>query len=452
MCKSRVAKSLAILLVGMSIAGSVLGSGQQDASAQTVLPACQYATRGNFFLSPRFEHDSTIFWAARSSLWRSLDGGQTWLLVYQADPDPRPVDIRQFAMVSNQGMPGLTLFLGVDDRFFHQYSLWRSDDTGATWHEATAACSSPTATFSECPWFSLRAAGEGPVLFQPRFWYGGPPPPYGIARSSDGGMTWDQVWDETSVFEVELSPDFNNDGNAFAVLLEHSASLDSSMIASRDGGDTWQAIDDELCDRNFWYSDLVMSPNFARDATLLFSMYKNSLFISRDAGQSWQAIFPNGSTPVCDYSSVFLGLTPRFAPGYPDDPTIYVATEAGLFASHDDGQSWQQMTRTYTVLDFAIGWRSGERVDVASRAAIEADRSSVPSLNLTNPQVFLPLVPVDGGSAGIRPYTLLLQASPVDIIYNSYTYRSDDGGVTWRCIEPPRVQKRAYLPVLLKAQ
>lgn len=451
MCKSRVAKSLAILLVDVTIACSVLGSGRGNASAQTVLPACQIETSGNFFLSPRFEHDSTIFWAARSSLWRSLDGGQTWLLVYQADADPRPVDIRQFAMVPNQGMPGLTLFLGVNDRFYHQYSLWRSDDTGATWHEATAACSSPTATFSECPWFSLRAAGEGPVLFQPRFWYGGPPPPYGIARSSDGGMTWDQVWDETSVFEVELSPDFNNDGNAFAVLLEHSASLDSSMIASRDGGDTWQAIDDELCDRNFWYSDLVMSPNFARDATLLFSMYKNSLFISRDAGQSWQAIFPNGSTPVCDYSSGFLESAPRFAPGYPDDPTIYVATVTGLFVSHDDGQSWRQMVAMSNVLDFAIGWRSGGRVDVAGRAAVEAKQGSMPSLNQIDPQVFLPLVAIDGVSAWTKPYTVLLQGWPVGM-YNSYTYRSDDGGVTWRCIEPPRVQKRAYLPVLLKAQ
>jgi hypothetical protein len=264
-------------------------------------------------------------------------------------------------------------------------------------------------------------------------------------------MTWDQVWDETSVFEVELSPDFNNDGNAFAVLLEHSASLDSSMIASRDGGDTWQAIDDELCDRNFWYSDLVMSPNFARDATLLFSMYKNSLFISRDAGQSWQAIFPNGSTPVCDYSSGFLESAPRFAPGYPDDPTIYVATVTGLFVSHDDGQSWRQMVAMSNVLDFAIGWRSGGRVDVAGRAAVEAKQGSMPSLNQIDPQVFLPLVAIDGVSAWTRPYTVLLQGWPVGM-YNSYTYRSDDGGVTWRCIEPPRVQKRAYLPVLLKAQ
>jgi hypothetical protein len=446
MSRSRVAVSRVILVMIVIVGGSILGPGRQDAAAQTVLPACQIETLGNIFLSPRFEHDSTIFWAARSSLWRSLDGGQTWLLVFQADAESRPINIRQFAMVPNQGMSGLSLFLGVDDNFYHQYSLWRSGDTGATWHEATAACSSPTGTFSECPWFSLRAAEEGRVLFQPRFWYGGLPPPYGIARSSDGGMTWDQVWDETSVFEVEVSPDFDHDETAFAVLWEHSANLDSSMIASQDGGDTWQAIDDELCDRNFWYSDLVLSPNFGRDATLLFGLYKNSLFISRDAGQSWQAIFPNGSTPVCDYSSVFRGLTPRFAPGYPDDPTIYVATVAGLFVSHDDGQSWRQMVAVSNVPDFAIGWRSEERAGVASRVVVETDQSSVPSLAAG--QVYLPLVAVDGVSAGIRPYTLLLQAWPVGMT-RTYSYRSDDGGVTWRCIEPPRVQKRVYLPLLL---
>ncbi|MEI2691431.1 MAG: hypothetical protein V9H69_17700 [Anaerolineae bacterium] len=77
-------------------------------------------------------------------------------------------------------------------------------------------------------------------MFQPRFrteYF--PSLPAGVARSVDGGATWQQVWSETPAGTVAVSPNYHQDETVFASLTAVSPSLNTRLIISHDGGETW---------------------------------------------------------------------------------------------------------------------------------------------------------------------------------------------------------------------
>ena len=431
----------------------VLGN-SQTAQAQTPLPACQQELGLDLvFPSPQYNEDDTIFWINQSenSLWRSQDNGETWLQVFKFTSSPLyPAKIEQFQMTPHSADRGLTLYLGVNDIFHRQYHLYRSEQTGDGWEERVASCSSFD---DDCISYSLRAAGQTPILFQPRWWmYGWSPLPFGVARSDDGGMTWQMVWEETHVWKVAVSPDYDNDQTLWATLMSNSPTLGTAFILSRDGGATWQAAGQGMCDDMFLYSDFVVSPGYTRNGALLMGLYQNSLFQSKDGGLTWQAIFPRGTTAVCDSSLTELGrYYPRFAPGYPDDPTIYVAaTRAGLYASYDDGQSWRRLTVSGTVFSLEVAAQAeASTIEVAGASEPVSDAMAAVNSSTLLHQVFLPRVGAPGSPTPVRPYSLFMRAYVAGTI-DAYMYRSDDGGATWQCMEKPQVRRRTYLPLLTK--
>lgn len=421
-----------------------------NVAAQTVLPACSAEILVEHVRpSPRFDQDATIFWIHRRSLLRSRDFGQTWQQVFQTTPDPDAILIQQFEMVSEGSALDLRVFMGVHDASFSHYHFYYSDDGGDTWQERTPACSA--SPWNDCGSFSLRAAGQAPVLFQPRLWYfGWSPLPFGISRSQDGGLTWQMVWEETDALAVAVSPNYDADQTLWAMLRGYSPTLGDDFILSHDGGETWQAAGQGLCDVAMDFADIQVSPDYARDHTLLIGLYQNSLFRSRDGGLTWHAIFPRGSTAVCDFSLTELGdLSPRFAPNYPDDPTIYVGTNQGLYVSYDDGQSWRRLTVIGNLFSLEVAGQAGPpTVDQPTRdqpalSWVSAGDASGAALH----QVFLPHAAVQGASIPTRPYSLFMHAYVVGT-YDAYMYRSDDGGATWQCMERPQVRRRAFLPLL----
>ena len=423
----------------------LIGLNIRVANGQAMLPACSAEVGLDVvFPSPQFQQDSTLFWINQRTLFRSLDSGQTWLQVFQTTSDPFAIDIEQFQIVPHVSDPGLSVFMGVHNFSFARYPFYHSDDTGDTWQERTQACS--PREWADCARFSLRAAGQTPVLFQPRWWfYYGSPLPFGIARSLDSGQSWHMVWEETNAGVVAVSPDYDNDHTVWAALIEYSPSLGDDFILSHDGGETWQAAGQGLCDVSAQFAHLQVSPGYAQDRTLLMSFYKNSLFRSTDGGLTWQAIFPRNSTPICDYSSTVLrDLNPRFAPNYPDDPTIYVATNEGLYVSYDDGHSWRRLTVSGTVFSLEVAAQAAGLTPDERPAGVAMSQVNVPT---TTHRLFLPRVAAPGTPTPTRPYTLFMSAY-VEGTYNAYMYRSDDGGVTWECMERPQVRRRAYLPLL----
>ncbi|HNR97191.1 MAG TPA: sialidase family protein [Anaerolineae bacterium] len=279
------------------------------------------------------------------------------------------------------------------------------------------------------------------MLFQPRTWYSsvGTGLPEGVARTEDHGVTWQQVWAETPVAQVAISPNFDQDETLFGVLPYGAQISNTNFILSHDAGETWHPGGGGLCSA-YWLAQLTISPGFARDRTLLLSSDRSSLFMSEDAGLTWRAIFPPGG-PFCNYDTGYELIDAVFSPDYPDDPTIYAATYQGLYASYDAGRSWTLLVGN------SSSNLSVRRAPSAGRSHIERTTYGDVRSTVDGHRVFLPLATVQGSGPPYKPQMLFMRAT-IPGSYGGAHYRSDDGGRTWQCMTPPEVRTRAYLPLL----
>jgi hypothetical protein len=264
-------------------------------------------------------------------LYRCLDGEWEWQSMARGLP-PQP-QVR--TLVMHPGQPAI-LYAGT------QAGIYRSDDRGMHW-EALAA---------------PQHAGEVWSLafhpHHPHILYAGYEP-CAIYRSEDSGAHWQQMDTSKVVFPhvttympplakrvFQITADPLNPREMYAAIEV------GGLLASHDGGETWECITDGLYVRNNTVDlhGVQMSPA-APDTVFIITQI--AMFRSRDRGQHWQHIrladmFPGGS--YCRHLLVA-----------PDDPrTMYVAASAGgggapagtreagaLFKSRDVGETWERV-------------------------------------------------------------------------------------------------------------
>jgi hypothetical protein len=233
--------------------------------------------------------------------------------------------------------------------------------------------------------------------------------------------------------------------------------LGSPVIVSTDGGETWQGRGgDDLCDDPA--SSLQLSPNFAQDRTL-FVQQSGSFFRSRDAGETWQVVFPP-DRPHCQ-GGVVAPMVYEYvlSPNYDQNHTIYmVGTEVDgsirrLYVSGDDGATWTSLLRSrslyvYAVLQ-AIAGNGATRESRSNLASPGSHPRSIESYIVRQEPTWTTYVPRVAWTAAqpiARPFTLFIRARNQDD--RSTYYRSDDGGVTWACMELPTVEPPARTQIL----
>jgi hypothetical protein len=436
-----VGAGLALLVCLLALTGT--GSAQAQ-PGPPVLPVCPRTDSFDLvFPSPFFDEDLTLFWVyhdvSRAGILRSTDNGRTWFEVLSYSEDRRSPWITQFDIAPMRSGSGLAVYAVLqevdwDPDAFHFFA---SENSGSTWQEGSSSC-----TGYDCYRNSLRAANRPGVLFQPRTWYSivAGSLPEGVARSVDHGATWQQVWAQTAVAQVAISPNFDQDETLVGVLPFGEVVSNTNVILSHDAGETWLPGGDGLCPV-YWLPQLTISPGFARDRTLLLVSNTSSLFMSEDAGLTWRAIFPPGG-PLCNTDTGYSLAYVAFSPDYPDDPTIYATTIHGLYASYDAGRSWILLVSNYSPGNLIV-----RRAPDAGRSP--PDRTTHGDVRPTEDghRVFLPLAAVQGSGPPYKPHTLFMQAT-IPGSYDRSHYRSDDGGRTWQCMPPPEVRTRAYLPLL----
>jgi hypothetical protein len=181
-------------------------------------------------VSPDFAHDSTLLAATmEDGVFRSADRGSRW-----ASWNFGLLDLRVLTLaVSPAFAHDETLFAGTES------GLFRSTNGGRAWREidfpTTAA---PVLSLALSPAY----AADG-ILFAGTEGSGGPEYPSGLLRSSDRGRTWVGLGDEAiagAVNGILLSPDFPRVAHILVV-------LDSSLVVSRDGGQTWSPWRADFC-------------------------------------------------------------------------------------------------------------------------------------------------------------------------------------------------------------
>lgn len=222
-----------------------------------------------------------------------------------------------------------TLFQGV----------WKSTDCGATW--AAIATGTNADNVNRGMNWTLAVDPQEPETVYTNSGYGS----NGLFKSTDGGVSWTDIWSIQS--QPELGKSFTyNFANVIAIdpanhehvlLTFHEACLPphpaTCIVESMDAGDTWRIIDGEPT----WNGNEGQVIFFLEDSkTWLWGSQTNGFWRSGDSGETWQEIA--GMTTSHLQGSQLL----RTAAG-----AFFVAGADGIWHSSDGkADNWELVPET----------------------------------------------------------------------------------------------------------
>jgi len=156
----------------------------------------------------------------------------------------------------------------------------------------------------------------------------------GLFKSINRGKTWQQMTTLSSelIQGVAISPNYAADATVAITTYKNG------FYYSSNRGRTWQSIADTQAERNF---DVAFSPGFAFDKTLFVSssLGKNSIGKSTDGGLTWQT-----QPLLVSDDPTIITLSPDFA----QDATLFLGSRNGrIYRSHDGGDTFQIVFSEY---------------------------------------------------------------------------------------------------------
>ncbi|MEZ4989747.1 MAG: T9SS type A sorting domain-containing protein [Saprospiraceae bacterium] len=153
--------------------------------------------------------------------------------------------------------------------------------------------------------------------------------------SEDQGITWNVSTDqdgENSILRIAVAP--SDAGLIYLSTNSVDGSQSPGVFKLSEGrASTWQrmqGLPEQIC------TDLVFHPNNEEEVYVLFGGYNNPhVFHSRDNGQSWQSI--DNNLPDLPTHTLFID------PEHPQH--LYVGNDMGVFFSENGGKYWQWISR-----------------------------------------------------------------------------------------------------------
>ena len=290
-------------------------------------------------VSPDFAHDRTCFASGLSGLYRSDDGGQTWMSTVPAE---EAVSVFT-AGLSPEFERDHRLFAGLEG------GVLRSWDGGKNWAAAVLPLPPPQVL---CLVVSPAFAKDSTVFAGTA--------EDGVFRSNDGGVSWTSSnfgLLDRNVLCLVISPQFECDDTLFV-------GVESGVYRSTNGGRAWRGVDFPV--EAGPVLDLAISPDFAVDGLLYAGTDASGLLASADRGDSWAQVQADmlssatgrGSTGDARHQAInAIALSPDF----PRQPDILVAAQEGLYISRDQGRSWSVRAPTAGVLTLAAPYGLSEQ-------------------------------------------------------------------------------------------
>jgi photosystem II stability/assembly factor-like uncharacterized protein len=282
--------------------------------------------------------DSRRVYAIAGSVFRSDDGGDTWLEIFNAPPDTGLLNILQVDPRDPNRLFVATVQAGPMSHF--NLLLYRSDDGGEEWTVKLGA----DASFCSVAFDELRPNtvyvgvwGRQTVFF----------------RSEDGGDSFEEKWVPGFSLELQLARD---------------GWLIASGQQSNDGGRTWGPITLSFpagCSVTAFVIDPT-NPNRIFAGGQMTRAFCSGVWRSLDRGLTWSR--------TADVGGAVHDLVVD-----PSNPSwIYVAAApvgrpARVLASSDDGQSWQdlELPAIPGPIDLALT-ESGDRLYAATAEGVYA--------------------------------------------------------------------------------
>lgn len=245
--------------------------------------------------------------AASGGVWKTEDAGVTWKPVFDeqttmaigalavAPSDPNVV-------WAGTGETWIRSNISIGD------GIYRSTDAGRSWQRMGLEKSARIGRIVIHP--------DNPeIVFAAALGHGyGPQPDRGVYRTKDGGKTWDRVlFVDESTGAIDLVMDPNNPRILFAGMWQFalttwsrdSGGPGSGLYVSRDGGDTWEKLQNHGLPKEPWGKiGLAIS---AADSQKVYALIETSsnrdfapveekkgvLWRSNDGGEHWRLVSSN---------------------------------------------------------------------------------------------------------------------------------------------------------------
>lgn len=314
--------------------------------------------------------------AATGGVWKSVNGGQTWRSLFDAE---RVLGIGAVAV--NQSHPDI-VWVGTGEGNPRNSAgvgagIYKSMDGGETWtllglenseriHRIVLHPSDPQVAY---------AGVMGPAWSDGR--------QRGVYRTRDGGATWEQVLfvnERTGVSDLVMDPTnpmklfvgmwefrrqpwfFESGGPGSGLYVTHNGgdtwqklttgqedlgriglaiahsvpevvyalieAETSALLRSGDGGKSWSVVNDgpRVAPRPFYYTDIYVDPT---NELRLYNLHSRAQR-SEDGGKSFETI-SDGVHP--DFHALWIH------PG--DSRFMYLGTDGGIYVTRDRGENWR---------------------------------------------------------------------------------------------------------------
>jgi len=352
-----------------------------------------------------------IYVAGRSGVWRSDDGGASWVGIFYPleGTDPMPIGLEWQVVAADPGRPGHVLggantILETEDGGTSWQVRWRYQGEG----EGGAPVVIVFAPSNPSTVYAAIAPDPCPMAHEPLFdqcrTIGG-----GVIVSHDGGKNWTDATDDLTrdigALDIDVDP-----SNERVVYMASGAGL----FKTADGGLTWSLI----LEQSQPVRTVAVSPHDPQ--VVLAGVEQSGVFISGDGGGTWQQAVAGFETGNSLHDLVFDPLDPQ---------TIYASDYfSGVFRSTDGGQTWAKINgglRTRSALGLSISTdgqhlyvaTNGEgvfRLDLNGQPPVsEPDlEPAAPIATIAPPGAASPVPEPDGkpgicGSAAILPLVML---------------------------------------------
>ncbi|TAN01880.1 MAG: hypothetical protein EPN40_02025, partial [Rhodanobacteraceae bacterium] len=257
--------------------------------------------------------------AATGGLWKSTDGGHTFLPIFDDQ------DIAAIGAIAVAPSDSDTVWVGTGEPWFIRPSdiwgdgVYKSTDAGKTWQHMGLVDTGRVARIVINPKDAnnvfVCAEGRGNSPQQER----------GVYRTTDGGKTWQRtlfVDEHTGCSGLSMDP-----GNPDVLLAgtwqvkgrtwaELSGGPGSGVYLSRDNGRTWTHLGNGLPSPPLGKIDVTIAPsNPQRMYALIQTKDQGSVWRSDDGGTSWKVVSHDRNLIMRAGYYIFIEANPKDANG-----------------------------------------------------------------------------------------------------------------------------------------
>lgn len=299
------------------------------------------------------ESDPSTFYVgtATGGVWKTTNGGTSFESIFDDQPTSSIGDVT--VAPSNPNV----VWVGSGEPQNRQSSPWgmgvfRSTDAGRTWTHLGLENTHHIARIQVHP----RNPDIAYVAAVGHLW--GSNPERGVYRTTDGGVTWDQVlYVDESTGAIDLIMDPNDPQTLFAAMYQRQRTLGgfngggpgSGIYRTLDGGDTWKELTEGLPEGDKGRIGLDI---YRADPNTVFAVIeadarrpgagfggfggggnpdaKNGVYRSTDRGETWEQMGTTNNRPMY-YSQIRVD---------PNDPERIYLGGSSMYRSSDAGRTF----------------------------------------------------------------------------------------------------------------